>query len=142
MIEVRTDDNTKQEAYDWIKSRAHINRELEENDRHIAFLVENSIKACLLFSDFDGYNIFVHLAIDDARLCQRRYIRLMFDYAFNQCKCGRITAMCVDGYRRNERLLQGVGFVKEGVIRQAMLVNNKYVNAALYGMLKGECKWV
>lgn len=142
MIEVRTDDDIKHAAYNWIKTRAHINRPLQESDRHIAFLMDNSIKACLLFSDYDGHNIFVHLAMDTPILCQRRYIRMMFDYAFNQCKCNRMTAMCVDGYERNERLLKGVGFVKEGVIRQAMRVDDEFVDGALYGILKGECKWV
>jgi len=32
--------------------------------------------------------------------------------------------------------------IKEGVIRESMKVNNNYVDAAIYGILKGECKWV
>tara|TARA_B100000900_G_scaffold415073_1_gene443676 strand:- start:2610 stop:2948 length:339 start_codon:yes stop_codon:yes gene_type:complete len=98
----------------------------------------------LLFSDYDGHNIHVHLALDDPRVCQRRYIKLMFDYAFNQCKCNRMTAICVHGYERNERLLAGVGFVKEGVIRQVLYDDktDKWLDGSLYGMLKGECRWV
>tara|TARA_R110000796_G_scaffold247572_1_gene373122 strand:+ start:1811 stop:2245 length:435 start_codon:yes stop_codon:yes gene_type:complete len=144
MILVNTEQNTKELAYKWIQPKAHIMRNMQENDRHIAFIDSNNNKilGCLLFSDYDGNNIFVHLALDDPKVCQRRYIKLMFDYAFNQCKCNRMTAMCINGYERNEKLLKGVGFVKEGIIRESIKINNKWINAALYGILKGECKWV
>jgi len=144
MIEVRVDAEIRERAYDYIAPRAHILRDVEESDRFIVFVETETdeILGCLLFSDYDGHNIFVHLAIDDPRVCQRRNIKLMFDYAFNQCKCSRMTAMCVNGYERNERLLAGVGFVKEGVVRKTMKVNGKWIDAALYGILKEECRWV
>ena len=144
MIEVRVDAEIRERAYDYIAPRAHILREMEESDRFVVFVESETdeILGCLLFSDYDGHNIFVHLALDDPRVCQRRNIKLMFDYAFNQCKCSRMTAMCVNGYERNERLLAGVGFVKEGVVRKTMKVKGKYIDAALYGILKEECRWV
>lgn len=144
MVMVRADTDIKQRAYDWLAPKAHILREMEESDRHIAFVKENTdeILGCLLFSDYDGHNIFVHLALDDPKVCNKENIRLMFDYAFNQCKCSRMTAMCVNGYKRNERLLAGVGFVKEGIVRKSMKVDGKWIDAALYGILKEECTWV
>ena len=144
MIEVRVDAEIRERAYDYIAPRAHILRDMEESDRFVVFVESETdeILGCLLFSDYDGHNIFVHLALDDPRVCQRRNIKLMFDYAFNQCKCSRMTAMCVNGYERNERLLAGVGFVKEGVVRKTMKVNGKWIDAALYGILKEECRWV
>ena len=144
MIVTRVDDEIRQSAFDWIASRAHIARPMERDDVHIAFVDEdtNDIQACMLFSDYDGHNIFVHLAIDNPRACKRDNIKLMFNYAFEQCECARMSAMCVNGYERNEKLLAGVGFVKEGVVRQAMKVDGQYVDAALYGILKGECRWV
>ena len=63
-----------------------------------------------LFSDYDGNNIFVHLSLDDPRVCQRRYIKYMFNYCFITAKCNRMTALCENNYERNEKLLQGVGF--------------------------------
>jgi len=106
LIEVRVDKEIRADAFTWLQPRAHLWRDIKEDDRHIAFTEDGQIKACLLFSDFDGHNIFVHLAIDDPRACQKRYIKLMFDYAFNQCNSNRMTAMCVNGYTRNERLLK------------------------------------
>ena len=67
---------------------------------------------------------------------------MLFEYCFNMAKCGRITAMCKNGYERNERLLKGVGFTKEGVVRKVMKIDNKFVDGAIYGILKEDCKWV
>ena len=147
MIVANVNDDIRKIAYDWLAPRAYIMRDMEHTDRHIMFAEEkapNVPLGVMLFSDYDGHNIFVHLAIDNPRVCQRRFIRLMFDYAFKQCKCHRMTALCKDGYERNERLLSGVGFVKEGIVRDALYDEKKnvWMNGALYGMLKGECRWV
>ena len=53
-----------------------------------------------------------------------------------------MTAVCRNGYKRNERILSGTGWIKEGVVRQAMKIDNNFVDAAIYGMLKEECKWI
>ena len=41
-----------------------------------------------------------------------------------------------------KKLMEGVGFVKEGVVRKIMETNNQYKDAAIYGMLKEECRWI
>jgi RimJ/RimL family protein N-acetyltransferase len=53
-----------------------------------------------------------------------------------------MTAVCRNGYERNERILSGTGWKKEGVVRQVMKIDNNFVDAAIYGMLKEECKWI
>lgn len=147
MIIANVNEDVRRLAYDFIAPRAYILRDMEHTDRHIMFAEDKTPDVplgVLLFSDYDGHNIHVHLALDDPRVCQRRFIKLMFDYAFNQCKCNRMTAICKSGYERNERLLSGVGFVKEGTVRQALYDENEgvWMDGALYGMLKGECRWV
>lgn len=142
MIETVTNDKWRQAVFEYIKPKAHINEDLKDQYSYIGFIEDNNILGGLLFSDYDGHNIFVHLALDTPRVCQRRFIKMMFSYCFIQLKCSRMTAMCVNGYTRNERLLKGVGFTKEGVIRKVMKVKDKFVDSAIYGMLKEECKWV
>lgn len=142
MIVAVTDDKWRQAVYEYVKPKAHINEDLKDQYSYIGFIENNNILGGLLFSDYDGHNIFVHLALDTPRVCQRRFIKMMFSYCFIQLKCSRMTAMCVNGYTRNERLLKGVGFTKEGVIRKVMKVKDKFVDSAIYGMLKEECRWV
>ena len=141
MIEAVTDLKWQKAVFDYVKPKAHINSS-DDKYSFIGFIENKKVIGGLLFSDYDGYNIFVHLALESPKICQRRFIKMMFSYCFNQLKCSRMTAMCVNGYERNERLLKGVGFVKEGVIRKIMKVKNNHVDGAIYGILKEECKWV
>tara|TARA_R110000868_G_scaffold25231_1_gene98428 strand:- start:933 stop:1358 length:426 start_codon:yes stop_codon:yes gene_type:complete len=141
MITTVTENSFKKEAYEWLKPRAHM-ADYHDDFSYIAFVEDGNILGVLLFSDYDGHNIFVHLALDDPRCCQRRYIKWMFEYAFNQAKVERMTAMCLNGYERNEKLLSRTGFVKEGVVRKFFKTASGVKDAALYGILKEECRWV
>ena len=69
-------------------------------------------------------------------------IKYVFNYCFNQIKCGRITAMCINGYERNEKLLKGTGFVKEGIIRKVLKKGMQYLDGAVYGLLRKECRYL
>ena len=141
-IKIITDEAWKQKIFNWLQPKSNIWRKLEDNDRLVGFVEGSKIIGALMFSDYDGNNIFVHLSIDDPRACQRRYIKFMFNYCFITAKCNRMTALCENNYERNEKLLQGVGFTKEGIIRQGYCKNGKFVDGAVYGMLKQECKWI
>tara|TARA_R110002050_G_scaffold22588_2_gene61461 strand:+ start:2245 stop:2670 length:426 start_codon:yes stop_codon:yes gene_type:complete len=141
MIVTISDDAFKEKAYNWLKPKAYLG-EYSDEFSYVAFCEDGKILGVLLFSDYDGHNIMVHLALDDPRCCQRRYIKLMFDYCFNQAKVNRMTALCVNGYERNEKLLSKTGFVKEGVVRKFFKKGSELHDAALYGMLKEECRWV
>ncbi len=142
MIEVVTDEKWKKPIGDYVKKHAHIHHEVNDWYSYLGFVEDDELLGGFLFSDWDGYNIWIHLALKTPRCCTRRNIQYVFKYCFNQIKCGRITAMCINGYERNEKLLKGTGFVKEGIIRKAMKVNGKFIDGALYGMLKEECRWV
>jgi len=137
-----TDEKWKKPVGEYVKSRAYIYQQLNEDYSVIGFVENDKIVGGLLFSDYDGHNIWVHLALDSPRVCQRRFIKMLFNYCFVQLKCGRITAICRDGYKRNERLLKGTGFTKEGTVRKVMKIDGQFINGALYGMLREECKWV
>jgi len=142
VIEVVTDEKWKKPIGDYVKKYAHIHHDVDDWYSYFGYIENNKVLGGLLFSDWDGYNIWVHLALESPRVCQRRFIKMLFTYCFIQLKCGRITAMCINGYERNERLLKGTGFVKEGIVRKVMKVDGKYIDGALYGMLKEECRWV
>ena len=111
-------------------------------DDVVNYCEDKKILGGFLFTDYDGHNIYVHLALETPRLFTRKHIKYVFDYGFNQLKCGRMTAVCRNGYERNERILSGTGWIKEGIVRKVMKINNEFVDAAVYGMLKTECRWI
>jgi len=137
----------RKKIFNYVAPKAHINTDLDNKYSFIGFVErdvsgKDNVMGGVLFSDYDGHNIFIHVALDTPKVCQRRFLKMVFLYCFIQLKCSRITALCRNEYKRNERLLKGVGFVKEGVCRQTMKIGNKFVDAAIYGMLKQECKWI
>ena len=142
MIRAVTGERWKTKVGEYVKKKAHIHEDLDDQYEIIGFVENDEVVGGLLFSGYDGHNIWVHLALDHPRVCKRSFIKMLFEYCFNTAKCGRITAMCKNGYERNERLLKGVGFTKEGVVRKVMKIDNEFVDGAIYGILKEDCKWV
>lgn len=147
MIVAVTEEIWRKRVFDFVAPKSHIHTDLDNKFSFIGFVErdvigKDNVLGGLIFTDFDGHNIFVHLALETPRVCQRRFVKMLFLYCFIQLKCSRITAICRNNFERNERLLKGTGFVKEGVSRQAMKIGNEYVDAAIYGMLKQECKWI
>tara|TARA_R100001086_G_scaffold221738_1_gene139065 strand:+ start:827 stop:1252 length:426 start_codon:yes stop_codon:yes gene_type:complete len=141
MIQVVTSDDWKEKCYEWIKPKAHIYN-VHDTYAYIGLIENSNIIGVILFSDYDGNNIFIHVALDTPRACNRKIIKLMFDYVFNQAKCSRATATCDNNYDRIKKLVEGVGFEKEGVMKKMIYKENKYVDCAIYGMQKEDCKWV
>ena len=141
MIQVTSDDKWRTKCFEWIKPKAHIHSN-EDKYSFLGIIEDDEILGVILFSDYDGNNIFVHVALDTPRACQRKVIKLMFDYIFNQAGCGRATATCNNSNERIKKLIEGVGFEKEGLMRNAMQIDDTYVDAAVYGMLKENCRWV
>ena len=123
MIEVVTNDKWRKPIGEYLKKACHISADIADEYSYIGFVEDDKILGGFLFTDYDGNNIYVHLG-------------------FKQIGCNRMTAVCRNGYKRNERILSGTGWTKEGVVRQVMKIDNNFVDAAIYGMLKQECKWI
>lgn len=141
MVNLVTDHEYKQKFYDWLKPRADVDLELSSSS-YMGFEENGKILGVVFFSDYDNHNIFIHLAIDNPKICQKKNIRLMFDYVFNQAKCKRVTATCDDSRDRIKKLVEGVGFKKEGLIRNMINRNDKDIDVVVYGMLNNECRWI
>jgi RimJ/RimL family protein N-acetyltransferase len=66
-------------------------------------------------------------------------LRALFDYPFNQLGVVRITAIASRRNKRARRLLAGLGFRLEGVVRKALDGRD---DAFIFGMLRDECRWL
>jgi len=142
MINVVTDKNKKSYILKWVAKRADFNSAEITDFDYLAFEENNKIIGAVIFNDYDGNNLFVHMALDNPKVYQRRFIKLTFDYIFNQKNCGRVTGQCFEENKKIQKLLTSVGFKKEGIVRNVIPTKTGYKNAAIYGMLKEECTWV
>jgi RimJ/RimL family protein N-acetyltransferase len=65
-------------------------------------------------------------------------LRLLLDYAFTVQGLERISAEVYGFNTRSQRLMERVGFQKEGILRQHELQNGKRQDLHVYGILKPE----
>jgi len=59
-------------------------------------------------------------------------------YGFRELNLNKIRALVVPDNIASIKLLQRLNFQKEGVMRQAQFVNEKYDDLAAYGLLRQE----
>ena len=68
----------------------------------------------------------------------REFLYHAFNYPFNQIGCKRITGIVKESSPKIIQFDEKLGFVREGIVRQAM----DGENLILMGMLKSECRWL
>ena len=81
----------------------------------------------------------VSVVVEDPRVVSRQVLRDFFDYPFRQLKVTRLQAVTAATNTRCVSLLERLGFTREGVLRR---LHDGVVDAVVYSMLTGECRWV
>ena len=66
--------------------------------------------------------------------------RVLIDHAFDEWKLNRVEIHCATGNEKSCAIPKRLGFVFEGVLREAQLLNGEYVDINIYGMLCREWK--
>lgn len=106
----------------------------------MGFMRDGELIAGLVYKNYrDHGDIEMVMAATDPRWCTRKNLRVIFDYPFGQLGCKRVTALVAKGNRRSRKLVEGVGFVLEGIMRKGW---DGHQSACIYGMLKAECRWI
>ena len=105
---------------------------------------DNLIGYCT-FSDFiPGHNIIAHLSFHPKhKSLTFKMLRTFFHYAFVDLEVPRITSYSIDKLTDTAGLfLKRLGFIEEGVLRQAGRFSHGIYDIRLWAMLKEECKWI
>jgi ribosomal-protein-serine acetyltransferase len=64
--------------------------------------------------------------------------RVMIDHSFNVWKLNRITIECATENTPSRAIAERLGFKLEGVTRQVEWVHDRYVDHAVYGLLRSD----
>lgn len=64
--------------------------------------------------------------------------RALVDYAFGELKLNRVEIRCAAQNKRSRAIPERLGFVQEGISRQAEWLYDHYVDHVIYGMLASE----
>ena len=72
---------------------------------------DGDLVAGVVFNEFNGVNMNMHVASDGTRQWMtRHYLWACFDYPFNQAKVNRITALVGEGNTPSRRFVEHIGF--------------------------------
>jgi ribosomal-protein-serine acetyltransferase len=63
----------------------------------------------------------------------------VINYSFEKQDCNRIILHCAAGNAKSRRIAERLGFVQEGILREAEWLYDHYVDLVVYSMLK--CDW-
>lgn len=98
---------------------------------------DGEIVAGVVFNDYNGPNICGHIAITNGRM-DRRFLKVIFDYPFNQAKVLRITCMVGEGNTKSQNLCKRLGFHEETRLDGA----HPSGDLLIYRMRRSECRWL
>lgn len=89
----------------------------------------------VVYSDRSGPNMYFTLCCDHPRLMTRDKVSALLGLPFNNPEIQRLTGMIVKGNKRSVKLAEGMGFKREGVLRQAAPDGSALL---VYGLLRSE----
>lgn len=103
-------------------------------------MIDGKLVGALIFHDIrPGREVWWTIYTDNKRWCNRRMLRFMFGVAFKALKCRRISVSIDARNSRSLKLVEKLGFKKEGIFRAQ---RDDGGDSIVWGMLKTECKWL
>lgn len=106
-----------------------------EGNKIIAGVIFNNQKK----SGGNPYMLEMTVASIDRRWATRHNLRALFSYPFIQLGLERVNTQCDSTDEGAIMFNKRLGFIEEGSARKAFPTGS---DAILFGMLKGECKWL
>jgi RimJ/RimL family protein N-acetyltransferase len=105
----------------------------------MAITKNDEIQAGIVFERYTGESIELHIGANPSkRWLTREFLNLWFHYPFVQLGVNRITANIATKNTSARKLAEHLGFIKEGLLREAMGGDDLIA----YGMLKRECRFI
>lgn len=92
----------------------------------------------MTFTQWNGPNIFVAVAVEDKRAVSREFLFFCFWYAFEQCGCRRITALVNEDNLTSIKSIEHLGFTREATLIDAAPNGDVIV----FRMIKEDCTWL
>lgn len=117
----------------WLEQRIGY---VPEEAKFIGRLQDGDVVAVVGIGHWHVYDCEIFLASEGG--ISRPLVRAVFRYVFDDLGCWRCTARVEDGSGW-DRELERLGFVREGVLREA---TPQRTDMAVLGMLRRECRWV
>jgi RimJ/RimL family protein N-acetyltransferase len=105
----------------------------------IGWQTDGRLRAGVVYGNYNGVNIEMHVASDESgHWLTREFLRVAFDYPFNQAKVNRITALMGSGNEKALRFNQHLGFRHEATLKGAHPTGDLIVRV----MWRADCRYL
>lgn len=99
---------------------------------------DDDLVAGVIYNHNSDAAICMHVGAVGKQWLNREFIFACFDYPFNQLGKQRVTGLVPKKNKAARRFDEHLGFKLEGCMRQGLIGDDLLV----YGMLRGECRWI
>ena len=97
---------------------------------------DGQLIAGVLFDQYNGRSICMHVAaVEGARWLTKEYLRVCFDYPFNQAKVNKIIGLVDSTNHTARRFDEHLGFTLAATLEDA----GKYGDLLIYSMTRQQC---
>ncbi len=104
----------------------------------IGFTFDGRLVAGVIYTNYNGPNIYMGFAVTDRRVFNRASLWSAFAYPFLDLRCRRVTALVDCDNVRSLALCEHLGFAREATLADAAPNGDQI----LFRMLKSECRWL
>lgn len=129
-----------QDIEKFVKDRIGIDGYHFGNHTDIGLEEDGELIAGVVYSEFNGRNIFASIAaIPGRRWMTRKFLGVMFRYPFMQCKVDRVTLWIESSNMDSQRFAEHLGFEKEATLKGAARDGEDIL---IYVMFKEDCRFM
>jgi RimJ/RimL family protein N-acetyltransferase len=108
--------------------------------RAVGVVIDGEIVAAMAVGGWERGNVEISFAADSPKWATRDTIRRMMAWPFVQLDCHRVTTRISENNHRAIRFNEGIGFKREGIIREGW---GQGEDAILFGLLRSEApEWM
>lgn len=122
----------------WVCERATSTRYTPGTAQAIGRVKAGQIVAGVLYQDFNGVNVFCHIAGEGRGWLDRRFLSIIFHYPFVQLKARRITGVVPSTNERARKFDEHLGFELEAILSGA----HPEGDLCIYTMTAEKCRWL
>lgn len=98
-----------------------------------------SLVAAALYDNCTGRSVQMHVASDGtSRWMTREFLRVCFDYPFNQLKVNKVMGLVDSTNEAAIRFDENIGFQLEHVVKDA----GRHGDIRIYSMTRQQCRWI
>lgn len=131
--------NHDEDIRQWVSNELESPVATDKPVRTIGFMWDGVFIGGIVYHDYTGHSISCSIATIDKRWCQKKSIKAIMRYPFEDLHCERFAAICAKKNKKMRKLFEQLGFKYEGCLRKA--IAGKY-DAMVYSILESENKWL